>query len=142
MSQVEDGDLDIRVSMALVVTGKYRDLMEIRRLVREKIARSAAARFIHGTIYVANANTGEYKRLLGDGRGPCRSPDGTEIAFVAYSSIWVMDAADGANRRQLSDPPERYEDEDPNWSPDGTTAQVWAALATLAASRSHRPTFL
>jgi len=50
MSQVEDGDLSIRVSMALVLTGRYRDLMEIRALVREKIAKSTGARFIHGTI--------------------------------------------------------------------------------------------
>ena len=50
MSQVEDGDLDIRVSMALVLTGRYRDLMEIRALVREKIEKSVGARFIHGTV--------------------------------------------------------------------------------------------
>jgi hypothetical protein len=50
MSQVEDGDLDIRVSMAIVLSGKYRDLLEIRRLIREKIAQIGGARFIHGTI--------------------------------------------------------------------------------------------
>lgn len=50
MSKVEEGDLDIRVSMALVLTGRYRDLMEIRALVREKIEKSVGARFIHGTI--------------------------------------------------------------------------------------------
>jgi len=50
MSKVEEGDLDIRVSMALVLTGRYRDLMGIRALVREKIAKSSGARFIHGTI--------------------------------------------------------------------------------------------
>jgi len=50
MSQVEDGDLDVMLSMALVVSGRYRDLMEIRALVREKIAKSKGARFIHGTI--------------------------------------------------------------------------------------------
>lgn len=50
MSQVEDGDLDVKLSMALVITGRYRDLMEIRRVVREKIGESAGARFIHGTI--------------------------------------------------------------------------------------------
>jgi hypothetical protein len=66
MSQVEDGDLDIRVSMALVLTGRYRDLMEIRALVREKIAKSSGARFIHGTIssvplYVVKQ--AEFKRL-------------------------------------------------------------------------------
>ena len=50
MSKVEEGDLDIRVSMALVLTGRYRDLMEIRALVREKIEKSVGARFIHGTV--------------------------------------------------------------------------------------------
>jgi hypothetical protein len=49
-SKVEEGDLDIRVSMALVLTGRYRDLMEIRALVREKIEKNVGARFIHGTI--------------------------------------------------------------------------------------------
>ena len=50
MSQVEDGDLDIRVSMALVISGRYRDLMEIRRLVRERLGKSEGSRFIHGTV--------------------------------------------------------------------------------------------
>jgi len=50
MSKVEDGDLDVHLSMALVITGKYRDLMDIRALVREKIAKIVGARFIHGTI--------------------------------------------------------------------------------------------
>ena len=50
MSQVEDGDLDIRLSMAVVLTGKYRDLLEIRRLIREKVGKSEGARFIHGTV--------------------------------------------------------------------------------------------
>jgi len=50
MSKVEDGDLDVHLSMALVITGKYRDLMDIRALVREKIAKTVGARFIHGTI--------------------------------------------------------------------------------------------
>jgi hypothetical protein len=39
------------------------------------------------------------------------------------SEIWVMDAADGANRQQLSNPPQqpiKYVDDNPNWSPDGT----------------------
>jgi len=48
--QVEDGDLDIRVSMALVISGRYRDLMQIRALVRDKVAKSDGARFIRGTI--------------------------------------------------------------------------------------------
>jgi len=50
MSQVEDGDLDVVLSMALIITGKYRDLMEIRRLVREKAGQSKGARVIRGTV--------------------------------------------------------------------------------------------
>ena len=50
MRQVEDGDLDMRLSMALVLTGKYRDLMEMRRLVREKVAKSEGARLIRGQL--------------------------------------------------------------------------------------------
>ena len=48
--QVEDGDLDIRVSMALVLTGRYRDLMRIRAMVREEVGKSEGARLIRGTI--------------------------------------------------------------------------------------------
>jgi hypothetical protein len=50
MSKVEEGDLDVRLSMALVITAKYRDLMDIRALVREKIGKSVGARLIHGTV--------------------------------------------------------------------------------------------
>jgi dipeptidyl aminopeptidase/acylaminoacyl peptidase len=41
---------------------------------------------------------------------------------VYNAEIWVMDAADGLNRKQLSNPPQQpdYDDSDPNWSPDGT----------------------
>jgi len=48
--QVEDGDLDVKVSIGLVISGRYRDLMQIRAMVREKVAKSEGARFIHGTI--------------------------------------------------------------------------------------------
>lgn len=48
--QVEDGDLDMRASMGLVISGRYRDLMEIRALVREKIAKIQHARLIRGQI--------------------------------------------------------------------------------------------
>ncbi|MCJ7455820.1 hypothetical protein MUP07_03635 [Candidatus Bathyarchaeota archaeon] len=50
MSQVEDGDLDMRASIGLVISGRYRDLMEIRALVREKIAKMQHARLIRGQI--------------------------------------------------------------------------------------------
>jgi len=66
MSKVEDGDLDVHLSMAFVITGKYRDLMDIRALVREKIGKSDGARFIHGTIssvplYIVKAE--DWRRL-------------------------------------------------------------------------------
>jgi hypothetical protein len=50
MSKIEEGDLDVQLSMAIVITAKYRDLMDIRAQIREKIGKSKGARFIHGTI--------------------------------------------------------------------------------------------
>lgn len=72
--QVEDGDLDIRVSMALVITGRYRDLMQIRALVRDKVAKNEGARFIHGTIssvplYIVKEREWRHLRDLENRRG-------------------------------------------------------------------------
>jgi hypothetical protein len=48
---VEDGDLDVILSMALVLKGRYRDLIAIRAKVREMIAACGeTARFIHGPV--------------------------------------------------------------------------------------------
>jgi TolB protein len=73
------------------------------------------------TISVADANTGSFKRTLGNGEHPCWSPDGTKIVYVNIGDIiWVMDSTDGSNKKQLSDPPGApYMDHHPNWSPDG-----------------------
>jgi len=50
MSQVEDGDLDVELSMAAILSGKYRDLMKIRAMIRQQVGESKGARFIYGTI--------------------------------------------------------------------------------------------
>ena len=47
----EPGDLDVFLSMAIVIQGKFRDLLMIRDLVRDKIsAAGPPSRVIHYTI--------------------------------------------------------------------------------------------
>jgi hypothetical protein len=48
-AQPESGDLDVVLSMAVIVQGKFRDLIEIRNEVRNKIL-AKNGHFIHGTI--------------------------------------------------------------------------------------------
>ena len=50
MSQIEDGDLDVELSMAVILSAKYRDLMKIRAMIRQQVGESKGARFIYGTI--------------------------------------------------------------------------------------------
>jgi len=66
--QVEEGDLDHFVSIGLIIRGKYRDVMKIRRVVREKVAMLEKARVIYGTIssfplYVVQGD--DWRRLKG-----------------------------------------------------------------------------
>ncbi|MEK7435041.1 MAG: hypothetical protein AABZ74_18065, partial [Cyanobacteriota bacterium] len=50
-----------------------------------------------------------------DDNTPRFSPDGTKIAFISNSNLWVMDS-DGLNKRQLNFQSTSF----PLWSPDGT----------------------
>ena len=76
------------------------------------------------TIYRVPATGGEPIALTSDDlpRGPQWSPDGSMIAFVAEpddnNDIFVMNAADGSNVRQLTHHPQS--DQAPRWSPDGS----------------------
>jgi hypothetical protein len=50
LATIEEGDLDVILSMALVFSGRYRDLIKIRAKVREMLAESESSRFIHGPV--------------------------------------------------------------------------------------------
>jgi len=55
--------------------------------------------------------------------GPQWSPNSSLIAFTSvrsgYFDIWVVNAEDPSDLRNVTDTPEGYEDQ-PSWSPDGT----------------------
>ncbi len=86
----------------------------------------SSARNGNREIYVADATTGEVRRLTAS-RGvvdqkPAWSPDGRRIAWQAGArgrpaDVWVM-RADGGKKRLLAGGPSH--DIDPAWSPDGT----------------------
>lgn len=50
MSAIEEGDLDVVLHMGLVLTGKFRDLIEIRKQVRAVISAKPPGRLIHAQI--------------------------------------------------------------------------------------------
>jgi WD40 repeat protein len=86
----------------------------------------SSARNGNREIYVADATTGEVRRLTAsrrlDDRKPAWSPDGRRIAWQAgapgrAADVFVM-RADGARKRRLVGGPS--DDIDPAWSPDGT----------------------
>jgi Tol biopolymer transport system component len=57
---------------------------------------------------------------LGVGADPGWSPDGASILFSAPpDDVWLM-AADGADRRPLTDTTDQVTQNNPAWTPDGT----------------------
>ncbi len=87
----------------------------------------ASSRSGANKIYVMKADGTAVRNLsgseVGEG-GPAWSPDGKKIAFEKDGDVWVMDARDGSNRKNLTDTPpvNGYEvrENDPAYSPDGT----------------------
>jgi WD40 repeat protein len=86
----------------------------------------SSARDGNREIYVADATTGELRRVTASRRlvdqKPAWSPDGRRIAWQAGApgrpaDVWVM-RADGARKRRIAAGPSH--DIDPAWSPDGT----------------------
>ncbi|HVR40947.1 MAG TPA: protein kinase [Thermoanaerobaculia bacterium] len=80
-------------------------------------------RYVGGSIWLLDLESGKETRLVEDAFNPAWSPDGTRIAFDASWSgprrIWVADSR-GRNPHQLtSDASEAIAHVRPRWSPDG-----------------------
>ena len=73
-------------------------------------------------VWVMNADGTNLRMLPGDlSQHPAWSPDGSQIAGDAGGSAVFVINADGTNERRLATAPPLYNDESPDWSPDGTT---------------------
>lgn len=49
MDLVEDGDLDVRVSCAIIVFSSLGSFVEIREMIKEYLSNKKGERYIHGT---------------------------------------------------------------------------------------------
>jgi len=68
-------------------------------------------------IHILDIETGEF-RFLVEGREPVWTPDGTRIAYVWSSRLWVADVKSGEGK-ELFPAKEDYWVRDVSWSPDG-----------------------
>jgi Tol biopolymer transport system component len=70
-------------------------------------------------VYVVHSDGTGLRRLAEDARGPAWSPDGSKIAFVTPSGVYIMNA-DGSGRRFVTSAPASGWAASLAWSPDGT----------------------
>lgn len=68
-------------------------------------------------MYIAATDGEDLLKLSDSGIKPVWSPDGTTIAFLDWSQVWLMDP-NGENRRSLADPFSILSNIRPEWSPD------------------------
>jgi dipeptidyl aminopeptidase/acylaminoacyl peptidase len=77
-----------------------------------------------GIICLFDVRNGYFVALTDNGSNwsPTFSPDGSKIAYVSDWNIWVMDAADGGNKTQLTffPPGVGFMTATPSFSPDGS----------------------
>ncbi len=64
-----------------------------------------------------------------NGPDPVLSPDGTRLAYIRESELWVLDLTDGGVRQLTSSHGEGWHNLQPRWSPDGTRI-LYTAQAT------------
>src|SRR5581483_9079960 len=55
-----------------------------------------------------------------NGPDPVLSPDGTRLAYIRESELWVLDLTNGAVRQLTSTNSKGWHNMEPAWSPDGT----------------------
>jgi len=96
-----------------------------------------------GDIHAADANTGAARTLVDfgatspgytpqqyfNGPDPVLSPDGSKLAYIRESELWVLDLKDGGVRQLTSSHGDGWHNLQPNWSPDGTKI-LYTAQAT------------
>ena len=70
------------------------------------------------TVKVDGTGMRRLTAIRGFSSDPAWSPDGGRIAFQRGLDIFVMDAADGGRKRNLTRTP-RLQESEPDWSPDG-----------------------
>ena len=64
-----------------------------------------------------------------NGPDPVLSPDGSKLAYIRESELWVLDLRDGGVRQLTSSHGEGWHNMQPRWSPDGTRI-LYTAQAT------------
>lgn len=64
-----------------------------------------------------------------NGPDPVLSPDGSKLAYIRESELWVLDLRDGGVRQLTSSHGEGWHNLQPRWSPDGTRI-LYTAQAT------------
>ena len=64
-----------------------------------------------------------------NGPDPVLSPDGSKLAYIRESELWVLDLKDGGVRQLTSSHGEGWHNLQPRWSPDGTRI-LYTAQAT------------
>lgn len=96
-----------------------------------------------GDIRAADASTGTARTVVDfgatspgytpqqyfNGPDPVLSPDGSMLAYIRESELWVLDLEDGGVRQLTSTHGEGWHNLQPRWSPDGTKI-LYAAQAT------------
>jgi len=96
-----------------------------------------------GDIHAADANTGAARTLVDfgatspgytpqqyfNGPDPVLSPDGSKLAYIRESELWVLDLKDGGVRQLTSSHGDGWHNLQPRWSPDGTKI-LYTAQAT------------
>ena len=96
-----------------------------------------------GDIHAADARTGTTRTLVDfgatspgytpqqyfNGPDPVLSPDGSKLAYIRESELWVLDLENGGVSQLTSSHGEGWHNLQPRWSPDGTKI-LYAAQAT------------
>ena len=94
--------------------------------IRAADARTGAARTV---VDFGATSPGYTPQQYFNGPDPVLSPDGSKLAYIRESELWVLDLEDGGVRQLTSSHGEGWHNLQPRWSPDGTKI-LYTAQAT------------